>query len=328
MIIPAAYSEKLADGKVRCWLCPAECLLTEGKVGICRTRFNRGGTLVTENYGELVTGAYDPIEKKPLYHFHPGSVIFSTGANGCNFKCANCQNWDISQTKVPTRYVEPDELVELAAGRNSIGIAYTYSEPLIWFEYIRAAGRLIHEAGLKNVLVSNGYINPEPLEELLPIIDAANIDLKAMNEDFYKRICKGKQAPVVHTISRLYEYGTHIEVTNLVIPGRNDTSDDFERLTDFIAGLSPRIPLHFSAYYPTYRMTNPPTPLETLESAYEIAKKKLDYVFLGNVHLTDKADTRCPSCGAVVISRRGYRINPAGLRNGICIACGYDTGIH
>ena len=328
MIIPAAYSDTLEDNKVRCRLCPAECLLTEGKVGICRARFNRDGKLVTDNYGELVTGAYDPIEKKPLYHFHPGSVIFSTGANGCNFKCANCQNWDISQTKVPTRYVEPADLVELAAGRNSIGIAYTYSEPLIWFEYIREVGRLIHEAGMKNVLVSNGYINPEPLEELLPIIDAANIDLKAMDDGFYKRICKGKLAPVMHTISRFHEYGTHLEVTNLVIPGRNDTASDFERLTDFIAGLSPRIPLHFSAYYPTYRMTNPPTPLETLENAYDIAKKKLDEVFLGNVHLTDKADTRCPGCGAVLISRRGYRINSAGLRNGVCIACGYDTGIY
>jgi len=327
MIVDAAYQEKLPDGKVRCRLCPANCLLTENKVGICRARFNRKGNLVTENYGELVTGAYDPIEKKPLYHFHPGSVIFSTGANGCNFKCKNCQNWDISQTRVATQYVEPAALVELAGRRQSIGIAYTYSEPLIWFEYIIEAGRLIHEAGLKNVLVSNGYINPDPLEELLPIIDAANIDLKAMNDGFYKRICKGKLDPVLHTISRFHESGTHLEVTNLVIPGLNDAQADFERLTDFIASLSPQIPLHFSAYYPTYRMTNPPTPLETLERAYEIAIKKLDYVFLGNVTVTEKADTRCPQCNAVLISRRGYRVDRSGLRQGVCKACGYDTKI-
>ncbi len=327
MIIKAAYYEKLDENKVRCHLCPAECILTEGKVGICGSRFNRGGRLVTDNFGELVTACYDPIEKKPLYNYHPGSVIFSTGANGCNFSCDNCQNWEISQTKVATHYVSPPQLVELAGQNNSIGVAYTYTEPLIWFEYIMQAGRLIREAGLKNVLVSNGYINREPLEELLPLIDAANIDLKGMKPRFYKTVCKGKLEPVLDNIRRFHEAGVHLELTNLVIPELNDADSDFENLTDFVAGISPAIPLHFSAYFPTFKMKNPPTPPETLLRAYEIAAKKLQYVYLGNMRLPDKADTYCPNCHACLIKRQGYSVNIINLRNGKCGACGYATGI-
>lgn len=327
MIIDASYCEELDRSRVRCLLCPANCLLSEGKVGICRSRYNRNGKLICDNFGELVTVAFDPIEKKPLYHFHPGSIIFSTGANGCNFKCRNCQNWEISQTKVPTRYIAPADIVELAGRRDSIGIAYTYSEPLIWFEYIMQAGRLVHEAGLKNVLVSNGYINPEPLEELLMIIDAANIDLKALDPGFYKRVCKGQLEPVLHTIRRFHERGTHLEITNLVIPGLNDGDEDFERLTDFVAGLSPRIPLHFSAYFPTYRMKHPPTSLDTLLKASEIASRKLEYVYLGNVNVPEKSNTYCPGCSAVLIRRSGYSVELHGLAHGKCLECGYDTGI-
>ncbi|MCX6826733.1 MAG: radical SAM protein, partial [candidate division Zixibacteria bacterium] len=195
MLVKAEYFEKLGDDKIHCRLCPANCILSEGKVGICGSRLNCNGILMTDNFGELVTISYDPIEKKPLYHFYPGSIIFSTGANGCNFHCDNCQNWEISQMKVPTHFAAPADLVSLAQKHNSIGVAYTYTEPLIWFEYIMEAGRLIKAAGLKNVLVSNGYINPEPLKELLPIVDAANIDLKGMKPEFYKKVCKGKLEP-------------------------------------------------------------------------------------------------------------------------------------
>ncbi|SYZ73650.1 conserved hypothetical protein [Candidatus Zixiibacteriota bacterium] len=327
MIVKAAHYEKLDENKVRCHLCPADCILSEGKIGICGSRFNRGGKLVTDNFGELVTACYDPIEKKPLYHFYPGSVIFSTGANGCNFSCDNCQNWEISQTKVPTHYVAPQQLVELAKKDRSIGIAYTYTEPLIWFEYILQSGRLIKEAGLKNVLVSNGYINPEPLEELLPLIDAANIDLKGMKPRFYRTVCKGKLEPVLNNIRRFYEAGVHLELTNLVIPGLNDEDSDFETLTDFIFEISSAIPLHFSAYYPTFKMRNPPTPPETLMRAREIALRKLQYVYLGNVRVPEGSDTFCPNCRACLIKREGYSTVVVGLTGGKCDKCGYETGV-
>jgi pyruvate formate lyase activating enzyme len=327
MIIKAEYSEKLDGQKVRCLLCPAECLLTEGKAGICGCRFNRNGQLMTDNFGELVSACYDPIEKKPLYHFHPGSIIFSTGPNGCNLSCDNCQNWEISQTRVQTHYVTPYELVELAGKNGSIGVAYTYTEPLIWFEYIMQAGRLMREVGLKNVLVSNGYINPKPLDELMPIIDAANIDLKAMKPQFYRTVCKGKLEPILSNIKRFYEAGIHLEITNLVITGLNDSDSDFENLTDFIAGISTRIPVHFSAYYPTFKMRNPPTPVERLLRAYEIASRKLAFVYLGNVHLSDKSDTFCPECKVCLIRRRGYDISVLGLKDGKCSQCGYEIGI-
>lgn len=327
MIIKAEYSERLGDNKVRCLLCPAECLLTENKKGICGSRFNREGELMTDNFGELVSACYDPIEKKPLYHYYPGSVIFSTGVNGCNLNCSNCQNWEISQTRVPTRFVSPEDLAQLAGRHNSIGVAYTYTEPLIWFEYIKQAGRLIKEAGLRNVLVTNGYINPEPLKELLPIIDAANVDLKGMQPGFYKRICKAKLEPVLKNIRTLYDHGIKLEITNLVIPGLNDSDEDFEKLSDFVADISNKIPLHFSAYYPTYKMDNPPTPGSTLLRAYEIAGKKLEYVYLGNVRLLGKSDTFCPDCGEKIISREGYRVEIVSLAGGKCGRCGYSTGI-
>ncbi len=327
MIVKAAYCEKLDENKVKCHLCPAECLLTEGKIGICGARFNRNGRLMTDNFGELVTACYDPIEKKPLYHYYPGSTIFSTGANGCNFNCDNCQNWEISQTKVPTHYVSPSGLVDLAKKNNSIGVAYTYTEPLIWFEYIMQAGRFIREAGMKNVLVTNGYINSEPLKEILPLIDAANIDLKGMKPQFYRTVCKGRVEPVLNNIRLFHEAGVHIELTNLVIPNLNDSDSDFEAITDFVAGISRKIPFHFSAYYPSFKMKNPPTPGETLVRAYEIASPKLDFVYLGNVHLDGKSDTLCPSCKTCLIHRRGYATEIRALKEGKCANCGYDTGI-
>jgi len=296
MNVEAKHWESLEDKKVRCRLCPANCLLTESKTGICGCRTNIDGRLMVDNYGEIVSASYDPIEKKPLYHFYPGTVIFSTGPNGCNLSCENCQNWEISQMKVPTRNLEPSELAVLAGRSGSIGVAYTYSEPLIWFEYILDAAAAVREKGLKNVIVSNGYINEEPFRELLPLIDAANIDLKSMNPAFYKKVCKGQLEPVKSAIVNLFKAGKHLEVTNLVIPGLNDSDADFEQITDFIAGLSDNIPLHFSAYHPTYKMTRPKTPAETLLNAYEIATKKLNFVYLGNVNIPDKSDTICPQC--------------------------------
>ncbi|MFH2035893.1 MAG: AmmeMemoRadiSam system radical SAM enzyme [Candidatus Zixiibacteriota bacterium] len=327
MIVPGSYEKQLTEDKVQCLLCPANCILTIDKRGICGSRFNQEGQLVTDNFGEMVSACYDPIEKKPLYHFFPGSSIFSTGPNGCNFGCVFCQNWEISQTEVNTRFASPDDLLELAGANNSIGIAYTYSEPLIWFEYILTAGKLVKELGLMNVLVSNGYINELPLKDIIPIIDAVNIDLKSMRPGFYKKLCKSKLDPVLKNIKTLFKEGVHLEITNLVITDENDTSDDFEQITDFIAELSPTIPIHFSAYHPSYKMNNRATSPATLLKAYEIASKKLDFVYLGNINLPGKGDTFCPHCHTKLITRTGYFIEIGPLENGKCTECGYETGI-
>ncbi|MEW5994014.1 MAG: AmmeMemoRadiSam system radical SAM enzyme [Candidatus Zixiibacteriota bacterium] len=327
MIKPGAYAEQKTDDKVICHLCPAECTLTKGKRGICRSRYNQDGRLVTDNYGELVTLAMDPIEKKPLYHFHPGSDILSTGPNSCNLGCVHCQNWTISQKEAKTFYCPPQKLVEAAVAQRSIGVAFTYTEPLMWYEYILDTAPLLRQAGLKTVMVTNGYINPEPLEELLPLVDAMNIDLKSMRPDFYKKICKGKREPVLHTIRRVHEAGVHLEVTNLIIPGLNDSDDDLLALIEFVADLSNRLPLHFSAYRPDYKMSHPPTPVETLLHARELAERRLHFVYLGNVWLPEGSNTLCPGCGRLLIERSGYHTSVVGLRNGLCANCGFETGI-
>jgi pyruvate formate lyase activating enzyme len=319
--IEAAYYEKRPDGKAQCHLCPHECLLAEGKKGICNIRRNEGGRLIASGYGECTSLSMDPIEKKPLYHFHPGKSILSTGPNGCNFACKFCQNWTISQEEVDTAYVTPKDLVTLAGKHGSLGISYTYSEPLIWFEYLRDAGTLAHEAGLVNVLVTNGFINPEPLEELLPLIDAMNIDLKASSEDFYRQQCGGRLEPVLETIRAAYNK-CHIELTNLVIPTLNDSDEDLDRLIAWVAELGVEIPLHFSRYFPHHKLNLPPTPESTLVRAYEKARKRLRYVYLGNVALEGTSDTHCYQCQALLVVRSGYRTRIVGLSGGKCRSCG------
>ncbi len=327
MIKITAYYEKRPDNRVICHLCPFNCRLKENQQGICKSRYNRGGELVTDNYGELVTLAVDPIEKKPLYHFYPGTNILSTGPNSCNFQCKNCQNWTISQKKTETFYVSPEKLLETAKNHNSLGVAFTYTEPLMWFEYIMDCAPLLREAGLKSVLVSNGFINPEPLDELLPFIDAANIDLKSMRPEFYRKICKGKLEPVLDNLRTIASSRTHLEITNLIIPGLNDSETDISDLVEFVASLSDMIPLHFSAYFPNYQMKTIATPPETLLRALEIARRRLKYVYLGNVALRDITNTRCPQCGLLLVRRSGYHTTIIGLEKGLCRQCGYDTGI-
>jgi len=327
MLKPAAYGEKLQDGKVICHLCPAECKLTEGKVGICGCRLNHHGELMLDNYGELVTLAIDPIEKKPLYHFYPSADILSTGPNGCNLACIHCQNWTISQKKTQTTYIAPKQLVEAAKENNSIGVAFTYTEPLVWYEYIMDVAPLLRKAGLKTVLVSNGYINPKPLEDLLPVMDAINIDLKGIRPEFYKKVCKGRIEPVLNNIRRVAEAGVHLEVTNLIIPQLNDSDKDLTDLVEFVASVSDMIPLHFSAYRPDYKLTIPATPIETMLRAREIARKRLKYVYLGNVLLDGCSDTFCPHCQSLLIKRTGYHTSVVGVANGRCTTCGFQTGI-
>ena len=327
MEIEADFYEIPENQKVICQLCPAYCTLTEGKHGICQNRFNKNGKLYTNNFGEVVTLAIDPIEKKPLYHFLPSQQILSTGANGCNFGCLNCQNWEISQQDVKTKYISPESLVQINKEKNCIGVAFTYTEPFIWFEYIFETVKLLKEENLAVVLVSNGYVNEKPLEKLLPYIDAINIDLKSIETDFYKKICKAKLQPVLHTIKTVAQSDTHLELTYLIIPELNDTDAQIHKWVDFVAEQSEYIPIHFSAYFPDYKMENPATSKATLYNAVEIARKTMKFVYVGNVKGSSFADTHCPACTNLVIHRDGYITDIVGLHGSHCTNCGFNLKI-
>lgn len=294
----AKFYEKRKAGKVRCKLCPRLCLVAPGDSGNCLMRKNIDGTLYALGYGHVSSSHLDPIEKKPLYRFYPGSTIFSIGGLGCNLECPWCQNWSISQPggRFPeaeaediaeslTTHIAPERIVEAAAKykpANCIGVAYTYNEPFISFEYVMDTAALVKEAGMHNVLVTNGYVLAEPLQELLPIIDAMNIDIKGFDKGFYRKI-GGNLGPILKAAELAKQY-CHIEITNLVIPGLNDSREDFEKLVDWIAdSLGKDTPLHFSRYFPSHRSMIRSTPLETLSLAVKIAKEKLDHVYLGNV---------------------------------------------
>lgn len=318
----ALYWEAKGEGRVQCHLCPHNCLLDKGKLGICKARQNIDGKLYSLVWGEVSSIALDPIEKKPLYHFYPGTYILSLGTLGCNFSCDHCQNWQISQQRAATDYFPPERIVEIAKmERRNIGIAYTYNEPLIWYEYVMDCAQLAKKESLKNVLVTNGYINEEPLLSLLPYIDAMNIDVKAMKEYFYRKICKGKLTPVLRTVELAHKYGVHIEVTNLVIPTLNDKEEDFRALIDWLFGIDKSIPLHFTRYFPAFRMNLPPTPISTLIKAREMALEKLDYVYTGNVLFEEGETTFCPNCKKAVIIRMGMGVREMHLKGDRCVFC-------
>jgi len=323
----ALFYDKLPDGAVQCRLCPRLCTIREGKSGFCRVRRNDDGTLITANYGRVSSCALDPVEKKPLYHFYPGHYILSLGTLGCNLRCGFCQNWQIAHREAPTRHLAPEEAVRMArecGARSNVGIAYTYSEPLIWYEYVRDTARLAREAGLKNVLVTNGYVEPEPLVELLPFIDAMNIDVKGFTDEYYQGSCAGHLSPVLRTVE-LVHGRCHLELTTLLVTGLNDDPGDIGRLVDWVASLDPGIPLHFSRYHPDFEFDRPATPLSVMERAREAAQARLKYVYLGNV--VGANDTVCPSCGAVLINREGYRTRVRGLKDGACSTCGRKADI-
>jgi Pyruvate-formate lyase-activating enzyme len=282
----AMFYDKLDENKVKCTLCPHECSISSGNIGRCRARKNMNGELYSLNYARLASIALDPIEKKPLFRFHPGSRILSAGTFGCNLKCAFCQNWSISQVDADTIELMPEELVEKAIETQklgNIGLAYTYNEPSIWYEYILESASLAKDRGLLNVLVTNGFISEEPLTKLLPYIDAMNIDVKAFNSKFYQEICKGGFESVISTVEHAAKQ-CHIEITTLLIPGLNDSEKEIEELSKWLSNISNGIPLHLTRFFPNYKMTDrPPTPVSTIYKARDIALKWLKYVYIGNV---------------------------------------------
>ncbi len=284
--IKAQYYLRQDNDRVHCVLCPHDCRIPAGKKGICGVRTNIEGELWAESYGNISALSLDPIEKKPLYHFYPGSMILSVGSYGCNFSCSFCQNYGISMEKPHTVYISPESLVykacDLKTSKN-IGVAYTYNEPLMSYEYVLDCCKLTREKGLKNVLVTNGYIQMAPLLELLPYIDAMNIDLKSFDETFYKKICGGQVEFVKKTIEAAWS-ACHVEITTLVIPGLNDTKEEIEALSGWLSSLSPHIPLHLTRFFPQYKMMDKaPTPKATLEQLADTASNHLRHVYLGNI---------------------------------------------
>jgi pyruvate formate lyase activating enzyme len=320
------YFSKRDNNNIQCLLCPNRCVISENRHGICRVRFNRNGELDLPLYGKLSAVSMDPIEKKPLYHFYPASTILSVGFLGCTFHCPFCQNYSISQTNSgPFTETSPEDLITAAKKNNSNGIAYTYSEPLIHFEYILDSAKAARESGLKNVLVSNGYINPDPADELLEYIDAANIDLKTFNPEFYKKEIGGELEEVKRFLKQAAGR-IHLEVTTLVIPGKNDSEEEIESIAAFLSDLSRDIPYHLSCYYPTYKYSIPPTSENTVKKLSETAGRYLKYVYLGNVGFNE-TNTYCPECKNLLIKRTGYHVNVPGIRKGRCTSCNTEVSV-
>ncbi len=321
-----AYWTK-TNGRIQCLLCPHNCKIAEGRTGICGVRRNNGNEIELITYGVVSGYSLDPVEKKPLYHFYPGYNILSIGSFGCNMRCDFCQNYQISQTVRTTgsKDMSPEDIVldAYSAARN-IGLAFTYNEPTISFEFIRDTGITAKNAGLRTVLVSNGYVNSGPLEEITGFIDAFNIDLKAFNEKSYKVLTGTSLEHVKNSLKQIALSGRHLEITSLIIPGHNDKPEEMIQQSEWIAGeLGKNVPLHLSRYYPMYKRDDPATPQETLDHLYEIASERLDHVYLGNTHSGKGQDTACPQCKTVVTQRSGYSTRLLDLdKDGRCINCG------
>ena len=327
----AQWYEQIENDQVICRLCPHHCRLKLDDKGVCRVRHNIKGKLYTNNYGRSSQPVLDPIEKKPLYHYYPGSLILSVGTFGCNLQCPFCQNWQLAHQEPLLYQVKPIDLAEMAESsqvKNSIGLAYTYSEPTVWFEFVKDTAKLIHEKGLKNVLVSNGFIEAEPLQELLPLIDAFNLDIKGFTEDFYRKVVKGSLGAVLRAAEQVYKNNKHLEITTLLIPGLNDSEVELEQLVRWVAkNLGRQVPVHFSRYLPSYKMDLPPTSAKKLEDARKIGLEHLDYVYLGNVPGPEGSNTYCPKCGKLLIERRGHQAKTINLKGINCSTCGYELNL-
>ena len=323
--------ESFKDTTVKCNLCNHRCVIKDGLRGICGVRENRGGTLETRVYGRVIARHIDPIEKKPLYHFLPGSLSYSIATVGCNFKCRFCQNADIAQMPSDRNGMivgdvsAPADVVHEALQGNCKTIAYTYTEPTVYFEFAYDTAKLAHEKGIQNVFVTNGYMTGEALEMISPYLDAANVDLKAFTEDFYKTYCQARLAPVKETLGRMKSLGIFVEVTTLLIPGLNDDRKELEALAVFLSdSLGVDTPWHISRFHPTYRLTDrSPTPVKTLDMARKIGiNAGLKYVYTGNVPGERGEKTFCSRCGEILIDRWGFNVQKNRITNGMCPQCG------
>jgi len=323
----ALYYNQLENLETQCILCPHRCKTEAGQYGLCNTRVNKGGKLYTESYGILSSISSDPIEKKPLYHFYPGNPILSIGSFGCNLSCGFCQNCEITQIdqRILSRhsYRDPEDIVNKAVlYRNNIGLAYTYNEPTVYFEYMIRCAALIKEQNLSNVMVTNGYINPAPLQDLIPYIDAFNVDLKSFRNLFYKKLTGASLGPVLETISSIARSGRHLELTFLIIPDHNDDEKEWEEMLGWISDHCGRETiLHVSRYFPYFKMDTPPTPISTIKRFIEMAREQIDYVYPGNTPHLDN-HTYCPVCGNLLIERFLYNASIKGIGPaGTCSSC-------
>src|SRR3989339_459665 len=323
----AKLYDKLPDNRVACGLCAHHCVISDSAFGVCGVRKNENGTLFTLGFGELIAAHIDPVEKKPLYHFLPGSQTYSIAAAGCNFKCSFCQNWQISQLNyrhgdIPTEFTSPESVVKSALESGCKSISYTYTEPTIFFEYAMETAELAKESGLENIFVTNGYMTEAAIKEIKPFLGAANIDLKSFSDDFYRKICKGTLKPVLDSITAMVKHGIWVEITTLIIPGLNDSPEELAQIARFIAQTGKEIPWHISRFHPDFQMSDTPqTPHKTLESAVEAGKKAgLKYIYMGNV--ADGSDTLCPKCGITLIKRDCFAVISNKLKGSNCPACG------
>jgi pyruvate formate lyase activating enzyme len=323
--------EKEPGGKVRCLLCNHRCLIADGKRGLCGVRENNDGTLYSLVYEKLISAHVDPIEKKPFFHFLPGSKAFSIATVGCNFRCLHCQNHEISQLpherkKIAGEKVSSEEVISMALQNNCVSISFTYTEPTIFFEYAYDTAKITHNhnKGLKNNFVTNGYMTAEALEMIAPYLDGANVDLKSFSEEFYKKICGAQLKPVLESIAKMHELGIWVEVTTLVIPTLNDAESELRKIARFILSVSPAIPWHVSAFYPTYQMLNKPrTSPESIRRARDIGLEEgLRYVYTGNIPGKEGENTVCYHCNNVLIRRWGYQIVENDVTEGKCPHCG------
>lgn len=323
----ALWWESLGEGEIQCNLCPRHCIITTGQKGFCRARKNIGGKLYVLTYGQPVAVHVDPIEKKPLFHVYPGSKSFSIATAGCNLRCKFCQNWEISQLdpeKVDVRFVPPEEIVAGAKQTDSRTIAFTYTEPTIFYEYMLDIAQLAKTEGVKCVMHSAGFINPEPLRQIAPYLTAANIDLKGFSDKYYAGFCQGSLAEVLTALKILKAEGVWVEITNLIIPGANDSEEDIAKLAQWVKeNLGPDTPVHFSRFFPMYKLTNlSPTPLASLTRARDIARRHgLNFVYIGNIPSQTGEDTYCPGCGRLLIKRVGYHVPENNLKHGKCPYC-------
>lgn len=324
----AMFYQKGAHQYVHCSLCYHRCTINEGRKGICGVRENRAGTLYSLVYGKSISENVDPIEKKPLFHFFPGSQSLSIATAGCNFKCLHCQNSSISQMPRDQKYIAgkelpPSKVVSLAKEYDCMSISYTYTEPTIYFEYAYETSLLAKDEGLANTFVTNGYITPEPLKTILPFLDAANIDLKSFSDDFYRKVCGAQLQPVLDSITLYYQLGIWVEITTLIIPGYNDSVKELTDIAKFIKNIDEKIPWHITAFYPTYRLTDPPpTSIESLRKAREIGLEEgLRYVYEGNIPGKGSENTFCYNCNKTLIQRLGFSIVTNRIKDGKCPEC-------